>query len=786
MPAQLDSRWQPFPVYVSLSYSRRMTRSHFIWGNTYSVKSSLHTYGMQGNTKPYMGEHIFSEEFPTYIRHAGQYKVLYGGTHIQWRVPYIHTACGVIQSHIWGNTYSVKSSLHTYGMQDNTKSYMGEHIFSEEFPTYIRHAGQYKVLYGRTHIQWRVPYIHTACRAIQSLIWGNTYSVKSSLHTYGMRGNTKSYMGEHIFSERVPYIHTACGAIQSLIWGNTYSVKSSLHTYSLRGNTKSYMGGTHIQWRVPYIHTACRIIQSLIWGNTYSVKSSLHTYGMRGNTKSYMGEHIFSEEFPTYIRHAGQYKVLYGGNTYSVKSSLHTYGMRGNTKSYMGEHIFSEEFPTYIRHAGQYKVLYGGTHIHWRVPYIHTACGAIQSLIWGNTYSVKSSLHTYSLRGNTKSYMGEHIFSEEFPTYIRHARQYKVLYGGTHIQRRVPYIHTARRAIQSLMYGGTHIQWRVPYIHTACGAIQSLIWENTYSVKSSLHTYGMRGNTKSYMGEHIFSEEFPTHIRHTGQYKVLYGWTQYSVKSSLHTYGLQGNTKSYMGEHIFSEEFPTYIRHAGQYKVLYGGTHIQWSSLHTYGMRGNTKSYMGEHIFSEEFPTYIWHAGQYKVLYGGTHIQWRVPCIHTACRAIQSLIWGNTYSVKSSLHTYGMRGNTKSYMGEHIFSEEFPTYIRHAGQYKVLYGGTHIRWRVPYIHTACGAIQSLIWGNTYSVKSSLHTYGLRGNTKSYMGGTHIQWRVPYIHTACRAIQSLIWGNTYSVKSSLHTYGMRGNTKSYMGEHIFSE
>ena len=156
--------------------------------------------------------------------------------------------------------------------------------------------------------------------------------------------------------------------------------------------------------------------------------SSLHTYGMRGNTKSYIGEHIFSEEFPTYIQ------SLIWGNTYSAKSSLHTYGMRGNTKSYMGEHIFSEEFPTYIRHAGQYKVLYGRTHIQRRVPYIHTACGEIQSLIWGNTYSVKSSLHTYGMRGNTKSYMGEHIFSEEFPTYIRHAGQYKVLYGRTHIQ----------------------------------------------------------------------------------------------------------------------------------------------------------------------------------------------------------------------------------------------------------------------------------------------------------------------------------------------------------------
>ena len=452
---------------------------------------------MQGNTKSYMGEHIFSEEFPTYIRHAGQYKVLYGGTHIQWRVPYIHTACGVIQSHIWGNTYSVKSSLHTYGMRDNTKSYMGEHIFSEEFPTYIRHAGQYKVLYGRTHIQRRVPYIHTACGTIQSLIWG-----------------------EHIFSEEFPtYIRPA-------------------------GQYKVLYGRTHIQWRVPYIHTACGAIQSLIWGNTYSVKSSLHTYGMQGNTKSYMGEHIFSEEFPTYIRHAGQYK------------------------SYMGEHIFSEEFPTYIRPAGQYRVLYGGTHIQWRVPYIHTACRAIQSLIWGNTYSVKSSLHTYSLRGNTKSYMGEHIFSEEFPTY-----------------------------------------------YTACGAIQSLIWGNTYSVKSSLHTYGMRGNTKSYMGEHIFSEEFPTYIR---------------------------------------------------------------------------------------------HAGQYKVLYGGTRIQWRVSSIHTACGAIQSLIWENTYSVKSSLHTYSLRGNTKSYMGEHIFSEEFPTYIRPAGQIQsLIWGNSHIQWRVPYIHTAWGAIQSL-------------------------------------------------------------------------------
>ena len=203
-------------------------------------------------------------------------------------------------------------------------------------------------------------------------------------------------------------------------------------------------------------------------------------------------------------------------------------------------------------------------------------------------------------------------------------------------------------------------------------------------------------------------------------------------------------------------------------------------------MRGNTKSYMGEHIFSEEFPTYIWHAGQYKVLYGGTHIQWRVPCIHTACRAIQSLIWGNTYSVKSSLHTYSLRGNTKSYMGEHIFSEEFPTYIRHAGQYKVLYGGTHIQWRVPYIHTACGAIQSLIW-EKHIFSEEFPTYIRHaGQYKVLYGGTHIQRRVPYIHTACGAIQSLIWENTYSVKSSLHTYGMRGNTKSYMGEHIFSE
>ena len=240
----------------------------------------------------------------------------------------------------------------------------------------------------------------------------------------------------------------------------------------------------------------------------------------------------------------------------------------------MGEHIFSEEFPTYIRHAGQYKVLYGRTHILRRVPCIHTACGAVQSLIWGNTYSAKSSLHTYGMRGNTRSYMGEHIFSEEFPTYIQHAGQYKVLYGRTHILR------------------------RVPCIHTACGAVQSLIWGNTYSAMSSLHTYGMRGNTKSYIGEHIFSEEFPTYIR---------------------------------------------------------------------------------------------HAGQYKVLYGRTHIQRRVPYIHTACGEIQSLIWGNTYSVKSSLHTYGLRGNTKSYMGEHIFSEEFPTYIQHAGQYKVLYGRTHIQ-----------------------------------------------------------------------------------------------
>ena len=691
----------------------------------FSEEFPLHTYGMRGNTKSYMGEHIFSEEFPTYIRHAGQYKVLYGGTHIQWRVPYIHTACRAIQSHIWGNTYSVKSSLHTYDMQGNTKSYMGEHIFSEEFPSYIRYAGQYKVLYGGRHIQWRVPYIHTAYGAIQSLIWGNTYSVKSSLHTYSIRGNTKSYMGEHIFSEEFPtYIRHA-------------------------GQYKVLYGGTHIQWRVPYIHTACRAIQSLIWGKTYSVKSSLHTYGMQGNTKSYMGEHIFSEEFPTYIRHAGQYKVLYGathiqwrvpyihtacraiqsliwGNTYSVKSSLRTYGMRGNTKSYMGEHIFSEEFPTYIRHAGQYKVLYGGTHIQWRVPYIHTACGAIQSLIWGNTYSVKSSLHTYGMRGNTKSYMGEHIFREEFPTYIRHAGQYKVLYGAT------------------------HIQWRVPYIHTACRAIPSLIWGNTYSAKSSLHTYGMRGNTKSYMGEHIFSEEFPTHIRHTGQYKVLYGGTHiqwifpyihtacgaiqsliwrntYSVKSSLHTYGMQGNTKSYMGEHIFSEEFPTYIRHAGQYKVLYGGTHSVKSSLHTYGMQGNTKSYMGEHI------------------------QWRVPCINTAYGAIQSLIWGNTYSVKSSLHTNGLRGNTKSYMGEHIFSKEFPTYIRHTGQYKVLYGGIHIQWKVPYIHTACGAIQSLIWGTIFSEEFPTYIRHA-GQYKVLYGGTHIQWRVPYIHTACGEIQ----------------------------------